>query len=165
MRKKITADPQDRWGLSSPADLTPFSLREIGKGRSTYDLWEDWEHALPFTAGENFLNVGLTHEVAFAADHFGGIRRLPRNFHGYEELARRVEHKYVRGWIAKDGERMFLWDDLNEVLASPVGHFVYFEDAILKLGRRGRARPSTELWDRGGERYIGTLGGLNLLES
>lgn len=126
-------------------------------------MWEDWEHALPFTVGENFLDVGLSHDVAFAAHKFGGIRRLPRRFDSYEELARKVEHMYVRGWLAKDGNRMFLWDDFDEMLVSSGDRYTYFEVAVRTLRRRGCARPSTLLWDRGGERYVGTLGGLNLL--
>jgi hypothetical protein len=107
--------------------------------------------------------VGTTHDVAFAADSFGGIHKLPKGFEAYEELARKVENKYVRGWVAKNGSRMFLWDDFDDVLTNRTGHFGYLERALVKLRGKGYARPETELWYRGGERYVGRLGELALL--
>jgi len=127
------------------------------------DLWEDRRRACPFTAGKHFYNVGITHEVAFAVDGFGEIRKIPEDFDGWEELTRRIEHNYVRGWVAKDGSRMFLWDDFDDVLTRKSEHFEYFEDALVRLRRRGYARPCTELWDMGGQRYIGKLSELCLL--
>jgi hypothetical protein len=127
------------------------------------DLWENWRRACPFTAGKHFFNVGVTHEVAFAADSFGGFRKIPENFDGWEELARKIEPNYVRGWVARDGSRMFLWDNFNEILMRKSGHFEYFKDALLRLQRKRYAMPHTELWDIGGERYIGELGELSLV--
>jgi hypothetical protein len=127
------------------------------------DLWEDWARALPFTSGKDFIDVGEPHEVAFAADIFGGVRKIPEDFDGWEELARRIESNYVRGWVAKDGNRMFLWDNFYDVLTRKSGHFEYFEAALVRLQRRRYARQRTDLWDMGGQRYIGTLNALRLL--
>jgi len=151
-----------RRGASLGEAARPFSSANA-RGRSgAMDLWEDWRRASPFTAGEEFFNLGLGHDVAFAADRFGGIRRVPGDFDGYEALARRVEHNYVRGWVAKDGSRMFIWDDLGLVVAS-TSAFEHLRHGLTKLRRKCYAAPGTELWDRGGERYMGTLGELKLL--
>ncbi|MGO8736269.1 MAG: hypothetical protein ACLQVM_26140 [Terriglobia bacterium] len=127
------------------------------------DLWENWTQACPFTAGKHFFNVGVTHEVAFAADSFGAVRKIPEDFDGWEKLARIVERNYVRGWIARNGSRMFLWDNFNEMLTTKSGHFEYFKDALVRLQRKRYAKPHTELWDIGGQRYIGDLRELRLV--
>lgn len=126
-------------------------------------LWEDWKRARPFTSGKRFFNVGVSHDVAFAADRFGSVGKIPKDFDAWEELARRVEGNYVRGWVAKDGSRMFLWDDFSDVLAGRSEQFDYLADALVKLRRKGFARPRTELWDMGGARHVGKLGDLRLL--
>lgn len=124
---------------------------------NAFDLWGNWSQACPFTVGKHFFNVGITHEVAFAADSFGGLRKIPEDFDGWEKLARKVECNYVRGWIARNGSRMFLWDDFNEMLATKSRHFDYFKDALVRLRRRRYVKPPTELWDLGGQRYLGQL--------
>lgn len=47
---------------------------------------------------------------------FGSVHKIPRDFDGWESLARNVEKNFVRGWVANDGSKMFLWDDFGEVL-------------------------------------------------
>jgi hypothetical protein len=129
---------------------------------SARDLWEDWDRARPFTVGNGYFNVGETHDVALAAAEFGSIHRLPEDFDDWEELARTNEAYFVRGWVARDGRRMFLWDDFDELIRKPR----LFEDFIKGLMRLQRMRYTsfrTELWDKGGERYLGLLGGLALL--
>jgi hypothetical protein len=126
-------------------------------------LWEDWRRARPFTVGEGFYNIGDTHDLAFAAASFGSVRKIPNDFDGWERLARKVEHNYVRGWVARDGSRMFLWDDLGNLLGSRTSHFERFVTAVGKLHGKGYATGRTELWDRGGERLVGKLGELGLI--
>lgn len=139
------------------------SPRSTSRTSRALDLWEDWRRACPFTAGEHFFNVGESHEVALAADSFGAVRKIPEDFDGWEQLARGIEDNYVRGWVAKDGSRMFLWDDFNSLLTRKSGHFGYFQDALVRLRSRGYARPWTELWDMGGMRQIGKLSELCLV--
>lgn len=161
IRVKGKARGGNRFAGSKPAQ-SPSPGTTWHRSKAS-DLWEDWNRACPFTAGKHFFNVGVTHEVAFAADSFGGARKIPEDLDTWEELARRIEHNYVRGWVAKDGSRMFLWDDFSDLLTRKSRHFQYFEDALVRLRRRGYARPYTELWDMAGQRYIGELRELHLV--
>jgi hypothetical protein len=115
----------------------PFSSGQGARSRSSLqasELWEDWDRAQPFTAGNRFFNLGETHEVAFAADTFGSVHKIPEGFDGWEDLARSVEKNYVRGWVAKDGSLMFLWDDFSKVVLI----------RLFQLTTRGRALSAAE---------------------
>lgn len=126
-----------------------------------HDLWENWERATPFTAGpDGFVNIGETHDVAFAIHHFGPDR-IPDKF-DWEDHARHVEHAYVRGWAAKDGSQMFLWDDFRGEILVDIRKFEQLLNVILALASCGHAARHTELWEEGGYQFIGTLGHLAL---
>jgi hypothetical protein len=140
-----------------------FSCRSRRDKSNALELWEDWDRAQPFTAGKHFFNVGETHDAAFAVATFGSVHKIPKDFDGWEDLARKVEKNYVRGWTANDGTQMFLWGDLSEVVLS-ADHFGYFTGALIELRARGYATPRTALWDRGGDHYVGVLGELALLD-
>ncbi|MGH9429772.1 MAG: hypothetical protein ACRD2L_26095 [Terriglobia bacterium] len=129
---------------------------------SARDLWEDWDRARPFTFGCCYFNVGETHDVALAGAKFGSIDQIPEDFDEWEELARTNEAYYVRGWVAKDGRQMFLWDNFDDLIQEP-RHFEQFTQGLIMLHKMKYASLRTELWDRGGERYLGLLGGLALL--
>jgi len=139
------------------------SQRMIGHLRGARRLWEDWENARPFTAGKGFFNLGECHDVAFAADRFGSIAEIPPGFDEWEELAREVECNYVRGWVALDAKCMFLWDDIQELVLRKSRQFEYLIVALRMLEARGHVLESTEIWDLGGQRFVGLLGEMGLL--
>jgi hypothetical protein len=135
------------------------------KHEDAYDLWEDWDSAVPFTAHKDgFVNIGDTHEAAFAEHHFKG--KIPVNYSGWEDLATTWgDEEHARGWVAKDGSRMMLWDDLREALQDKTDlKYSGLKVALKALKARGLVKPKTEVFDKGGEsgNYCGTLQELGL---
>jgi hypothetical protein len=134
----------------------------VGGKLNARDLWENWGRARPFTLGRRYFNLGETHDVALAGAKFGSIDQIPEDFDEWEQVARTDEANYVRGWVARDGRRMFLWDDVDDLIRKP-SHFEFFTHGLIMLQEMKYASLRTELWDRGGERYLGLLGTLALL--
>jgi hypothetical protein len=156
----ITIRPSHMGTGGSVAPSPP--LRTAGGRGGARRLWEDWDRARPFTFGQHCFNVGDTHDVVMAGVVFGSIENIPEDFDEWEHVARSHELNYLRGWAATDASQMFLWDDLDNVIRKPV-QFEHLRQGLRRLQTMGYASPRTELWDRGGDRYLGSLMGLALL--
>lgn len=150
---------------TTPGAYTEYTPRNT---HNAYDLWENWDKALPFTGGgDGFVNVGDTHEAAFAEHEFKG--KVPEEFDGYEDLASQWgDAVHARGWVAKDRSRMMLWDTLHELLtAKKEDKYKGLKAVLQELKKRKLITPETELYDNGGEaqNYEGTLKELGLFPS